>query len=287
MTDEPARPRLHVTLTGFPERYALPARPSTHSLAVQDAYRQTHFLLEGDLAVFERVMNVQLRIVKENARLRTPEAAALLAFWSRTFALLADTCTLMHLGSYVSCPPLLRTACDCIAAQRSLAADGFAEYREWLAGAVRQDRDHVALSLDLGRFRAGSLLAQDPHLGSTYRLLTDLSMPHFGSTALQAAPDTNMQKLALGFADSSFHLGLAELSTGWLLALAEAQTETAAGSSVFAISEPLRAEWAAVAQDVAAALASTRRCYVEEVDGRFLFHNFRRAASSTPRRVIL
>src|SRR3989304_4755326 len=177
MTQEPARPKLRLALTAFPERYVLPGRPAAAAPVVQDAYRQTLFLLGGDLAVFERAMNLQLQIVGANARLRTPQAAALFAFWSRTFTHLADACALMGLGSYASCPPLLRTACDSIAAQRSLLADGFAEYEQWLPGAISQDREHVALAIDLGRFRAGSVLAQDQRLGSAYRLLTDLCMP--------------------------------------------------------------------------------------------------------------
>src|SRR3970282_1817313 len=116
-----------------------------------------------------------------------------------------------------SCPPLLRTACDCIAAQRSLLADAFADYLEWLPGALSQERGEAALGIELSRFRAGSLLAQDQRLGTVYRLLTDLSMPHFGATALQTAPDSSLQRLAISFSDSSFHLGWAELIAGWLL----------------------------------------------------------------------
>ncbi|KKL68225.1 hypothetical protein LCGC14_2127120, partial [marine sediment metagenome] len=89
-----------------------------------------------------------------------------------------------------------------------------------------KDRGHAASYINLGRYRAGSALAQDARLGSTYRFLTDLAMPHFGSTVLQTAPDSSQQKLALAFADNLFHLGWAELVTGWLLLLAGAQIET-------------------------------------------------------------
>ena len=287
MTQEPARPKLRLALTAFPERYVLPGRPAAIAPVVQDAYRQTLFLLGGDLAVFERAMNLQLQIVAANARLRTPQAAAIFAFWSRTFTCLSDTCSLMGLGSYASCPPLLRTACDCIAAQRSLLADGFAEYEQWLPGAISQDREHVALAIDLGRFRAGSVLAQDQRLGSAYRLLTDLCMPHFGSTALQTAPDSNLQRLAIAFADSAFHLGWAELTAGWLLTLAGAQIETVAGSNIFALNGDLRRETEIAGQEIGAAVANPRRCHVKEVAGRFLFHNFRRTASGAPKRVLL
>src|SRR3990172_8174758 len=66
----------------FPERYALPDRPAGDAPAVQDAHRQTHFLLPNDLMVFEQAMNLQLAIVAAGAKRRSAEAAALLAFWS-------------------------------------------------------------------------------------------------------------------------------------------------------------------------------------------------------------
>ncbi len=284
--DRPSRLKLRAALTAFPERYVLPSRPSAAQPSVADAYRQTQFLLGDDLAIFEKALNLQLAVVAASARVRTPEAAALLALWSRAFSHLADACTLMAGGSYVSCPPLLRSACDCIAAQRSLAAD-FSEYLQWFEGAISQQREHAALAFDLGRFRAGSALAADERLGSVYRLLTDLSMPHFGSTALQVASDSSLQKLALAFADNAFHLGWAELITGWLLTLAEAQFETIASSGVFVIPDNVSAQHQGIARDTASALEGRRRCYVEEVDGRFLFHNFRRRAGGAPRRVML
>ena len=111
----------------FPERYVLPARPAGEPPSVQDAHRQTHFLLPADLTLFEGAMNLQLALVAAGAKKRSAEAAAILGFWSRVFSCLSDGCVLLGRASYASCPPLLRTACDCIAAQRSLIADGFEE----------------------------------------------------------------------------------------------------------------------------------------------------------------
>src|SRR5712692_6157065 len=273
MREEPARPKLRVALNGFPDRYTLPSRPSGVSPTVQDAYRQTQFLLGPDLALFERAMNLQLVILAANAKLRTSQAGAMFAFWSRTFSHLADACTLLSIGSYVSCAPLLRAACDCIAAQRSMITDDFAEYREWFEVAIRQDREHAATAFDLGRFRAGSVLAEDEQLGGVYRLLTDLSMPHFGATALQTAPDSNLQRLALSFADGSFHLGWSELVSGWLLMLADAQIATLVRSGVFDIDETTLRICESLSRETTTALANTSRCYVEEIDGRFLLHN--------------
>ena len=271
----------------FPERYELAGRPTDASPTVQDAHRQSQFLLVPDLSLFERAMNLQLAIVAASAKKRNPETAALLGFWSRTFAYLSDASMLLSRASYTACPPLLRAACDCIAAQRSLLAEGFAEYNQWLATALEKDREHAASRIEMGRYRAGSVLADDERLGIAYRLLTDLAMPHFGSTVLQTAPDSNQQKLALTFADNLFHLGWAELIVGWLLLLADAQIETALAATEFEAGDALREDAARLQKEMSQALASSRRCRVEELgDGQRLIHNFRRTVSGAPKRVL-
>ncbi len=282
------QPTPKVAPYAFPERYVLPGRPAGEPPAVQDAHRQTHFLLPGDLTLFEQAMNLQLSIVAAGAKKRSAEAAALLGFWSRTFSYLSDACVLLGRASYASCPPLLRAACDCIAAQRSLIADGFEEYHEWLATALGKDREHAASYIEMGRFRAGSVLAQDERLGSAYRFLTDLTMPHFGSTLLQVGPDSGQQKLALAIGESAFHLGLAELVSGWLLLLTGAQTDSALDGPFVEPAHPLREEAARLRRQTEEALAGPRRCRADELpDGRRLIHNFRRAVSGAPRRVLL
>lgn len=286
MSEQKARTRLRVALTALPDRYSLPSKPSAASPMVADAFRQSQFLLGNDLALFDRAMNLQLAIVRGNAKLRTPAATALLSFWSRTFSHLADAATLMTLGSYASCAPLLRSALDCLAVQRGLVRDGFDEYDDWLASALSQDKARAALAFDLGRYRAASVLAEDERLGPLYRLLTDLSMPHFGSTALLTGPDSNLQRLSLGFGDSAFHLGWAELVMGWLLTLSEAQIQTGVSSRVILHDEAVQTSAYDLSRDVGLALNSSRRCYVEETDGRFLFHNFRRKPGGLPRRLM-
>jgi hypothetical protein len=252
-----------------------------------EAHKQARFLLGDDLDLFEQAMNLQLAIVAENRKVRSTAAGAILSLWSRAFTLLADTCALVCSGSYASCPPLLRTALDCIAAQRSLANGGLAEYEDWAAGAVSQAREQQALSLDLGRYRAASVLAEDKALGGVYRLLTDLSMPHFGSTTLQVAPETGLERMALGFADTAFHLGWAELATGWLLQLTATELETIGGQEVLTVTPEQHEMIATLSATIASSLRNSRRCGAEEVDGRFLIHNFRRTASGQPKRVML
>jgi hypothetical protein len=273
-------------LTAVPERYVLPGRPSAGT-APLDAYKQTQFLLGEDLALLERAMNLQLAIVRENKKARSAAAAAVLSLWSRTFSLLSGACELMSAGSYIACPPLLRAALDGVAAQRSLTAGAFDEYRRWFEDAVSQAPQHQALAFDLGRYRAGSVLAEDEALAAVYRLLTDLSIPHFGSTALQVSPDSNLQKMSMAFADNAFHLGWAELTSGWLLLLAGSQLSLLVEQNALLVNDASRREIGTITAKVRSTIESPRRCRVEEIDGRFLFHNFRRAASGQPRRVIL
>jgi len=287
VTQSEVRTRIKTALAGLPDRYALPSRPSAAQPAMQDAFRQTQFLLAGELELFEKMMNLQLQIVAANSKLRTAESAALFSFWSRAFAHEADACTMMTLGSYSAVPPLVRAACDCVAAQRSLLTDGFGEYEAWLENAVTQDREHAAMAVDLGRFRAGSTPAEDERLGGIYRLVSDLSMPHLGATLLQVAPDSNLQKLAIAFGETLFHLGWAELIAGWLLLLADIQLTIVISSGVFEVDHSVLAVYQSYSREVNSILASRRRCYVEEVDGRYLFHNYRRTASGSPKRVLL
>jgi hypothetical protein len=275
-----------VVLSSLPERYSLPARP-TASAVVQDAHRQTGFLLGQELATFDSAMNLQLRIVAENTKARGPRAAAMFTLGSRAFSHLADACTLMTYGSYASCTTLLRTALEFIAVERSLIAGRFADYEEWFAYAVSPDRRDAALAIETGRYKAASALIADERLGTLYRLMMDLSMPHFGSTVLLTAPETGLQKIAPSFADGAFHLGWAELITGWLLLLAREQLAAAIESGVFTLSETLASDCQAIQRDIRAALGNKRRCNVEERDGRFLFHNFRRGPAGQPKRVAL
>ena len=287
MTDDKPRPKLRFRLEAFPERYSPPPRPTSATAAVLDAHRQTNFLLPDDLFLFERVMNVQLQVVAANARARSPQAAGLFTMWSRTFSSLADASAVTMRASYSSATPLLRSALDCIAVQRSLIADGFAEYEEWFASAVTRTKERTAIAFDIGNFRTSSALAADERLDMLYRLLSDLALPNFGPSTLFIAPGTNHQKIAAGFADNAFHLGWAELLTGWLNELAAAQVQTVLETEVFALTDTLRGDAEAAVRDVAAAAEGGRRCYVAYENGHFVFHNFRRTATGQPRRIIL
>ena len=268
----------------FPPRYELPLGPSA------GAPREVRFLLSDDLALFEKGMNLEISIVmaSRGGRYRTHALAALLGLWSRSFAYRADACSLVVRGGYVSSVPLLRAACDCIGAQRGLASGGLDEFTAWLA-AMGQSREHSALDVGLGRYRAGSVLAGDERLGGLYRAVTDLSMTHFGPTLLQVAPESDLERISIAFADSSFHLGWAQLLTGWLLLLVQAQVETAlATGDVFAVSPEAQDELSGLSSEIEKALGKTDRCRMEELaDGRYLLHNFRRQPGEAPHRLLL
>jgi hypothetical protein len=232
-------------------------------------------------------MNLQLQIVATNAKVRGTQTAWLFTYWSRVFSDLGDTCTLMSRGSYASCAPLLRGAIDCLAAQQALLADDTREYDDWFNHALSQDADNKALAIDTGRFRAASVLIGDDDLGAVYRLLTDLSMPHFGTTLWLTSPEAGLQKAPLAFAESAFHLAWAELIAGWSLRLASAQLEISVDVPFLTLTRTLTADAAAVQRDVRAALGNRRRCYVEADGDRFVFHNFRRSPTGQPKRVVL
>jgi len=287
MTEGTPRKAPRALLTSFPERYSLPARPANATASVLDAYRQTNFLLPEEFALFERVLNLQLRLVATNAKAKGVKAAALFSLWSRVVANLADACQSACCGSYVSCPPLLRAALDCIAVEKSLVAGGFAEYEEWFAEGIAQERSRAATAIDIGRFRSASVLIDDERLGPLFRLLSDLSMPHLGSSLFFASPEVSPQKAPLAFADGAFHLGWAELISGWLILLATVQLETSASSGVLTLPRALAMDCEAIQRDATPVLESKRRCYVEPDGDRFLFYNFRRTATGQPKRVIL
>ncbi|MCI0813511.1 MAG: hypothetical protein J4N36_02405 [Chloroflexi bacterium] len=287
MTGDKPQPTLRFRLAAFPERYSLPPRPTSATATVVDAHRQTNFLLPDDLFLFERVMNVQLQVVAANAKARTPQAAGLFTMWSRAFSSLADACALTVRASYSSATPLLRAAIDCVAVQRSFIADGFAEYEEWFAAAVTRTKERTAIAYDIGRIDTTSILAADERLGMLQRLLSDLASPNFGPSTLVIAPDTNHQKITAGFADNAFHLGWAELQTGWLNELAAAQVRTVLEADIFSLTATLRTDAEAAVRDVAASAEGGRRCYVEPEGDHFVFYNFRRTATGQQRRIIL
>lgn len=292
MTAEPTHRVAPVTA---PDSWELPGRPEGAAAAVQDAFRQTGFQLGADLRLLHEGMNLHLRLVADShpARYRTHALAAALMSWSRAFMNISDAVTLITRGSYAGCPALVRSAGECIAASTQLRAEELPAFREWLAGGLRPDERFKATAVGIGQFFAGSTVAADPRFSTVYRAASELSRPHIGAALLLTAPESNAQRLAVTFADQSFHFGWAQLTLGWLLALCAVQARLVLqdGGDVFNITAETREAMVGWITRTHAALDDPTRCSIEPVnddgDQRWLVHNFRRQAAGAPRRLLL
>jgi hypothetical protein len=249
-------------------------------------------MLGADLDLLQDLMSLQLDLVKDAYQTRTHGAAAILGLWSRSFTYISDAALLASRGSYASVLPLSRSACECIAATEGLRAGEMSMHTDWLANTLTPDERFKAFEFQLGRYFAQEVVINDPLLRSVYRPAADLGRPAFGATLLQTGPESNYVRLAIAFADASFHLGWAEIVFGWLLALAARQLQVIAeATAILPVSDQRRAHYEALRQQVDEALARSDRCRIEEVedrgDRRYLVHNFRRAASGAAKRVLL
>ena len=276
-----------------PEAWTPPSKPpDAAGDLVQDAYRQTRFVLGEDIDLLHDLMTLQLGLLKDAYQTRTHDAAAIIGVWSRSYTYISDAALLVSRGSYVSVMPLARTACECIAATEALRAGEMSMHHEWLANTLTPNEHFKAFEFQLGRYFAQEVVVNDPLLRSVYRAAADLGRPAFGATLLQTGPESNNVRVALSFADPSFHLGWAEITIGWLLALALRQLQVIVDASkVFPISEERRQRYEALRRQVGLTLGRDDRCRVEEVedrgDVRYLVHNFRRAASASPKKILV
>jgi hypothetical protein len=276
-----------------PDAYVPPSRPpESAGDKVQDAYRQTRFLLGGDLDLLHDLMTLQLVLVKDAYQARNAEAAAMLGLWSRSYTYVSDAALLASRGSYASVLPLARAACECIAATEGLRAGEMPMHHEWMANTLKPDERFKAFEFQLGRYFAQEVVANDPLLRSVYRPAADLGRPAFGATLLQTGPESNNVRVALAFADPSFHQGWAEITLGWLLALAIRQLQVIVEAApILPVADDRLQRYEALRRQVDEALSRDDRCRVEEVedrgDRRYLVHNFRRSASSSPKKVLL
>jgi hypothetical protein len=288
-------PGQRVSGISFPETYALPGKPDASATGqAQDAYRQTQFVLGGDLRLFADGMALQLRILNDSShsRYRTHVYAAVVSTWARAYASLADACLLLTRGSYGSVAALVRAGCELIAAEYQVEREEMGEYVGWLLGHLKPDEGHKAMDVGLGHYFAGSTLAADNALRLVYRASSDLARPNFGATLLLTAPESNNLRLAYTFDDASFHVGWAEIELGWLLRLCERQLAVAVHMQhVLNITPETHAAYGAYATRVDDALGSASRARIEEVEAegfkRWLVHNFRRQPSGAPRRILL
>ena len=139
------------------------SRTTRRRAAAQDAYRQTQFVLGGDLRLFAEGMELQLRILNDSShsRYRTHVYAAVVSTWSRAYTAMADACLLVTRGSYASVPNLVRSACELIAAEYQVQREEMGEYVGWLLAHLKPDEEHKAFDVGLGHYFAGTTLAAD------------------------------------------------------------------------------------------------------------------------------
>jgi len=270
---------------------AAPRPPS--GMPGADAHRQTGFVLGGEV---ERILDGLDREGKaayasSAAKHRTQLLAASLGLWSRSWLCRVEALHATQCGNYAAAFPLIRSAADYQAALIYILRQGGAEWHAWLeAGGIRQAADAHATEFRLHAFRAAEVLADHDILGPLYRAATDLSLSHFGTTLLLAGNESNPERLLLTFGDRDFHLGLAEISFGWLLQLGAAQFEALVEfATIFGIPEaPTFTAWA---DETRALVNSPARCTIRSIerDGerRYLVSNWRRASGAAPGRVLL
>ena len=195
-------------------------------------------------------------------------------------------------GSYGSVLPLARSAAEVIAAQEALRSGEMGMHHEWMANTLKPDERHKAFEFEMGRYFAQEVVAKDQVLRSVWRPAADLARPAFGATLLQVAPESNNVRVAITFADHSFHLGWAEITLGWMLGLAGRQVQVALDAEgILPVTEERRASFEKLRHQLNVQLTRTDRCRIEEIedrgDRRYLVQNFRRAASASPKRILL
>ncbi len=295
MPESREQPKQRVSPLALPGEYRTPPRPDGElDATAADAHRQTGFVLGKELRLFERGMNLQLAILRDSyaVRYRKPPLAAIAMLWSRAYAYERDAVALALAGSYVSALPLLGSAAEALAAQEALRRGAMPLFEAWLAEAGRPDAARKAVSVPMGRFRAGSDPVGDPAIGAVYRATAALADTSFGASMVGVAPESNMQKLSVSFGERAFHLGWAELTLGWALTLVDRQLALAADAvDIFNVTEERQAQRETFAAEVGATLARRDRCRVEELGradgGRLVIANFRRAPGGAQRRLAL
>jgi hypothetical protein len=258
-----------------------------------DAHRQTAFILGSEVDLVLQSLELEAAVASASAapKYRKQVMVAALGLWSRSWLARQQALHALEWGNYASAIPLVRSAADYQASALYVLRDGGAEWQGWLdEGGIALAPEAHATEFRLHAFRAAEVLAAHDILGPIYRATMDLSLSHFGSTLLLAGNESAPGRVLMTFGDRDFHLGLAELSLGWLLLLGVAQADALAEfDRVFAAPDRQAVErWARSAHATA---ARRDRCRLEiaELGGekRYLVHNWRRTSGAAPKRILL
>ena len=281
-----APPRVFPTATGA-------ARPPAGAEGSVDAYRQTGFVLGGDLDLVLEGLNLESSVAaaSNTAKFRTQLSASTLTLWSRGWLARLQALHAVQWGNYGSAIALVRSAADHHAALLYLLRTDAAEWQQWLDdGGIGLAADLHATEFQLHAFRSAEVLAAEQALGEVYRASTNLSLPHFGATVLLTAQDSDAGRVVPTFGDRDFHLALAELILGWLLSLSLEQLSTVTQfPSAFARLDAVIAS--RFRETAAALLTASQRCrtHMVEREGmtRRVIENWRRSPGSAAKRVLL
>lgn len=291
MPDEPFLPRVSPPRI-FPVATRA-SRPPADSAGSPDAYRQAGFVLNDDLDLAIRGLELEGAIAEAaaGARYRNHAVASGMALWSRSWLARLQAIHAVEWGNYPSAFPLLRAAADYEAASIHLIQTSASEWRDWLSsGAIAPAPADHATEYRLTAFRAAEVMAANEPLARIYRATTDLSMPHFATTLLLAASDSTLERVLATFGDRDFHFGLAQLALGWILELSALRVATVTASETpFPVPDLSAID--RFSADVGARLAVRGRCRLEivERDGhpRYLVHEWRRLPSAQGKRLLL
>ena len=267
------------------------SRPPAGAAGSADAHRQTSFVLGEAVDLVLDGLRLESAVANEAAgsRYRNVTVAALLATGSRAWLARLNALHAIEWGAYTAAVPLIAAAADHEAACAALLVGDGAAWQDWLdAGGVGDLHESHATEYALGT---------PPGNASLPELLADvrgaagaLAQPSPGATLLLAGGESGAGRLAVTFADRDFRMAIAELTSGWLLALGIAKVELLLDASdVLPVSDPdaLR-RWARSARRE---LESPRRCRMErrDIDGadRYVVENWRRAPAGAVRRIVL
>ncbi len=257
-----------------------------------DAHRQTAFVLGEEVGHALAGLRLESAVAGEaaGARHRTVAVAALLATGSRGWLARLQALHALEWGNYAAAVALVASAAELEAACAALIADGGGAWRGWLEGdGLRDLPEERAAGIALG---APPEVADLPaRLAETRAAAGALAGAAPGATILLAGGESGAGRLAVTFGDRDFHLGLAELTGGWLLALGAAKAElllAEGGPLPLPDADALRG-WAREAERL---LSEPRRCRMERAtdgdgDERYVIENWRRAPTGAGRRLAL
>ena len=270
----------------------LATKPPNDAAGSADAYRQSSFVLGAEFELVLDGLNLEGKIVEASsgAKFRSQQMVSAMGLWSRAWLARLQALHALQWGNYSAATPLIRAAADHQAGMLYLLRSRAQEWQDWLdAGGIAISAEHHATQFELHAFRAAEILAAHEVLGPLYRVATDFSLSHFGSTLLFAGADSAPDHVSMTFGDRDFHFGLAELHLGWLLQLGLAQLDALReAESVFAVEAASAAAWSAGATKT---VGVASRCRVEVIDAagmrRYLIHNWRREPRSAPKRILL